>query len=49
MSALMIIDPLTHTWHIAGHATREWQLKGRYCRETGAYLRITDRASLGRW
>jgi hypothetical protein len=29
------------------HATREWQLKVRYCRERGAYLRITDRASLG--
>jgi hypothetical protein len=23
--------------------------KARYCRERGAYLRITDRASLGRW
>jgi cytochrome bd-type quinol oxidase subunit 1 len=28
------------------HATQEWQLKLRYCRERGAYLRI---ASPGRW
>jgi hypothetical protein len=30
-------------------AIREWQLNDRYCRERGAYLRITDRAFLGRW
>jgi hypothetical protein len=25
----------------------EWQLKARYCRERGAYLRITDKTFLG--
>jgi hypothetical protein len=29
--------------------TPQWQLNVRYCRERGAYLRITDRASVGRW
>jgi hypothetical protein len=28
-------------------ATREWQLNVRYCRESGAYLPITDRAFSG--
>jgi hypothetical protein len=30
-------------------AISEWQLNLRYRRERGAYLRITDRASPGRW
>ena len=33
--------------HKSKHAAREWQLKVRYCRERGAYLRIIDRVSLG--